>query len=57
MNMYETGKKLEEVGVISAKDMTSECAIVKLMFALGENKNIEDVRNYMRKNIAGELNE
>jgi L-asparaginase len=56
MAMYETGKKLEEIGVISAKDMSSECALVKLMFGLGENRESEGVREFMHKNIAGELN-
>lgn len=55
MNMYETGKKLEDCGVISAKDMTSECAIVKLMFALGESKNIDGVRDFMNRDLGGEI--
>lgn len=55
MNMYEVGRKLEEVGVISAKDMTSECTIVKLMFALGGSKNPWEVRNFMNSDIGGEI--
>lgn len=46
---------MEMLGVISGKDMTFECAIVKLMWALGQSKNPRRVREIMERDIVGEL--
>lgn len=35
---YETSSKLEAMGVVSGKDMTSEAALTKMMFLLGQKK-------------------
>jgi L-asparaginase/Glu-tRNA(Gln) amidotransferase subunit D len=48
---------LEELGVISGKDMTYECAVVKLMWALTKSRNMRKVRELMEKSLAGELTE
>jgi glutamyl-tRNA(Gln) amidotransferase subunit D len=57
MNVYSTGRKLLNAGVISARDMIPEVAYVKLSWALGQNTNPEEVKDIMLTNIAGELNE
>lgn len=57
MGRYDTGNRLQNAGVTSSADMTTEAAIVKLMFLLGqEGWRQEDVQKYMTISIAGELN-
>ena len=55
MNVYSTGRKLINAGVISAGDMLPETAYVKLCWALGQTDEIEDVEKTMQTNIAGEI--
>ena len=55
MKVYETGRRLLEVGVIPAMDMLPEVALVKLMFVLGHTHDLDDVRELMLTNLAGEL--
>jgi L-asparaginase len=37
MGQYETSEKLKRIGLISGKDITTEAAICKLMYLLGQN--------------------
>jgi L-asparaginase/Glu-tRNA(Gln) amidotransferase subunit D len=37
--------------------MTYDCAVVKLMWALGQTKNPKRVRELMEKNITGEMSD
>lgn len=55
MHVYSTGRKLISAGVISAGDMLPETAFVKLIWTLGQEDNLDDVRNIMQTNIAGEI--
>ncbi len=52
---YETSKYLKEIGLVSAKDMTLEASITKLMYLLGTEKNTEKVKHLISHNICGEI--
>jgi glutamyl-tRNA(Gln) amidotransferase subunit D len=54
MAIYESGRDLMHLGVVPLSDMIPETALVKAMWALANNKDIEEI---MLKNIASELTE
>ena len=56
LSVYETGMKALEAGVISAHDMTSEAAITKLMWVLGQTDDPDEIRNEFARDICGEIN-
>lgn len=51
---YETSRALNEIGVISGGDMTTEAAVTKLMLLLGEY-GVERSRELIGKSMAGEI--
>jgi len=55
--LYETSRQFLELGIISGKDITTEAAITKMMFLLGQNFSYDELNFYLSKNIAGELTE
>lgn len=57
LNVYQVGKKLLEVGVIQGRDMTTEAAMTKLMWALGQGMTQEEIRAFFGKSVAGEVTE
>ncbi len=54
---YEAGFKLMKKGAISAKDMTNEMAVTKLMYAIGHSDNLEKIKEIMSENYANEISE
>ncbi len=56
-HIYEVGRKVLETGVIPAGDMTTEAAVTKLMWALGQTDDPEEVRKIFSKNFSGEISE
>jgi L-asparaginase len=52
---YETSSKLNSMGVISGGDMTTEAALTKLMYALGKNMTLEEVKKCFETNLCGEI--
>jgi L-asparaginase len=51
---YKTSKSLEDIGVVSGKDMTTEAAVTKLMFLLGKESDREEVKRLLPEPICGE---
>jgi len=55
LRFYEVGTKLLSCGVISGRDMTTEAAVTKLMWALGQTDDPKKVREIFDTNFAGEV--
>ena len=55
MDRYETGKNLADIGITSGRDMTTEAAVTKLMFLLGQYDNPDDVRREVATSMRGEM--
>ncbi|MEZ4508453.1 MAG: hypothetical protein R2881_01990 [Eubacteriales bacterium] len=53
--VYETGRLALELGIMQSYDMTSECAVAKLMWALAHAETSADVRRIMLTNYCGEI--
>ena len=57
MNVYSTGRDLLKIGVLPLGDMLAETALVKMMWAFGQEKDPEKVSKLMVANIANELSD
>lgn len=55
MGKYETSTSLREIGVISGKDITTEAAIAKLMFMLGQNISPTIFKTIFETSLRGEI--
>ena len=55
MELYETGRQLQEAGVICGHDITTEAAIAKLMYVLGQNLPAERTQRLLRHALRGEF--
>ncbi|ALM09613.1 MAG TPA: hypothetical protein DEB30_04950 [Candidatus Peribacter riflensis] len=57
LHRFRKQATLEQFGVISGKDMTFECALVKLMWALTQTSSSHRLRELMERSLVGELEE
>ena len=55
MNVYSTGRDLLRIGLIPLNDMLSETALVKMMWAFGNETDPEKVKQVMNTNLAHEF--
>lgn len=55
MGQYETSTMLKEIGVLSGADITTEAAITKMMYLLGQNVAQGDFKELFETSLRGEL--
>lgn len=55
MNVYDQGRDLLAMGVLSLDDMLPETAFVKLRWVLGQTTETEEVKKLLEQNIANEF--
>jgi len=55
LTIYEAGTRLLDCGVISAWDMTTEAVVTKLMWALGQTGDPDEVRRIFGTDYCGEI--
>ena len=55
LRVYQVGNKLLDLGVVQARDMTSEAAMTKLMWGLGQGSGQAQIAELFTQNIAGEI--
>jgi L-asparaginase len=55
MGLYETSVGLQKIGVISGKDSTTEAALAKLMYLLGQNISKNSFKTIFETSLRGEM--
>lgn len=55
MELYETGIRLQKIGVISGNDITTEAAITKMMHVLGQNMSDKELAQELKRRLRGEI--
>lgn len=54
-SLYEVGRRVLATGAIQCRDMTTEAAVTKLMWALGQSSDIDEIRRIFDTDYAGEI--
>jgi len=55
MDVYSTGRELQNLGVIPGKNILPEVGYVKLGWVLGQTQDPNEIKNLLLANIAGEF--
>ncbi len=55
LGLYETSTDLKNMGIINGKDITTETAIAKMMYLLGEDLTKEEFKKYFETSLRGEI--
>lgn len=54
---YQTSAALKKIGVTGGADITTEAAVTKLMFLLGQELNVAEITKQLQRPLRGELTE
>ena len=54
MSIYANGKCMEQCGVISGRDSTTECMLAKLFYLLGSSLDEESIKEKLSESLRGE---
>ncbi|KAL8820424.1 MAG: hypothetical protein Q9223_001341 [Gallowayella weberi] len=55
--LYEPAMRLKRAGVVPGHDMTTEAALAKLSYLLGQSLSVEEIADQMTISLRGELSE
>lgn len=53
--MYESSQIMNELKIVNGKSITNEAAICKMMYVLGQNKNLEKTLKMLTDSLKGEM--
>ncbi|WP_272151613.1 asparaginase [Tenacibaculum aiptasiae] len=56
MGHYETSSELKRIGIVDGKDITTETAVAKMMYLLGEKLSKDEFKHYFETSLRGEIN-
>lgn len=57
MDIYETGRRLQDIGVMNGRDITTEAALTKMMCLLGRGYRTDEFVKLMKRSVRGEMTE
>ena len=57
LSNYESGRRAMDLGALSAKDMTTEATLTKIMYLLAKHDDTDTVIKQFNTNIVGEMTE
>ena len=55
MNVYSTGRELQDLGVIPGRNLLPEVGYIKLGWVLGQTNDSKEIKDLLLSNIAGEF--